>query len=170
MKSFVLILVVIFLSSCAVNKKERICYLSSLENIKIFPANKYDSIQIHKFRLNEAKQIEKAKKNKNPNVVYEICNAILPANFSLGGAHEFRIFLFNNFKLPKNPKKGETRIRVTIGTENKLEKVEILNYTNNTMKKAVMDAFKSKDLHKWESAKMYNIRSKMDFEISFFVE
>lgn len=79
------------------------------------------------------------------------------------------MLLFNNFKLPKNAKEGENRIRVTIGKNNNLEKTEILKYTDANAKKAVEEVFKMKELENWSSAKIYNIPIKTQFEISIFI-
>ena len=79
------------------------------------------------------------------------------------------MFLFNNFKLPKNAKEGENRIQVTIWKHNNLEKFEILKYTDVNTKKAVEEVFKIKELGYWSSAKIYNIPLKTQFEISIYI-
>ena len=85
------------------------------------------------------------------------------------GASKFREVLFNKFKLPKHVKEGENRIRVTIGKNNNLEKIEILKYTDINSKKAIEDVFKLKELNNWSSTKIYSIPAKRQFEISIFI-
>ncbi len=86
-----------------------------------------------------------------------------------GGITKFRMTIFNNFKLPKNAQIGENRVRVTIGKDNNLEKIDIIKYTDAKTKKAVEGVFKMKEVGNWSSAKIYNVPVKTQFEISIFV-
>jgi hypothetical protein len=80
------------------------------------------------------------------------------------------MYLFEKFKLPKNVREGENRIRIILGINDNLESIEILKYTDKNTKKAIEDVFKVKELNIWKSAKMYNIPVKEQFEISIFIE
>ena len=128
--------------SCAVKSERRHYYISTLENIKkILPTEK------------EAKIMDSL--NKKSKEFYEKCereklNCFIDgseiwAEFK-GGTNKFRELLFNNFKLSKTAKKGENRIRVTIGRNNNLEKIEILQYTDDNTRAAIEDVFKLKEL------------------------
>lgn len=150
MKAFLIILIFCVLASCTIRKKHVEHYLSpGVENMKLFPSNKLDSLKINTFSTN-------------------VCNPEIWANFK-NGMHNFRIELFKNFKLPKNAREGESRVRVIIGTHDKIEKIEILRYTDEKTKKAIEDVFRLKELNVWTSAKIYDIPVKEQFEISVFV-
>lgn len=79
-------------------------------------------------------------------------------------------FCLINSNSQKNAATGENRILVTIGTENKLENIEILKYTDQETRKSIETAFKLKELNTWESANIYGIPVKEKFEISIFIE
>jgi len=80
------------------------------------------------------------------------------------------MILFNNFKVPKSAQTGENRIRMTIGTKDNLESIEVLKYTDEYTKKAIENVFKLTKLNTWKSAKIYGIPAKQQFEISIFIE
>jgi hypothetical protein len=94
---------------------------------------------------------------------------ILNAEFPKGMSN-FRNVLFEKFKLPKNVREGENRIRIILGINDNLEKIEILKYTDKNTKKAIEEVFKVKELNIWKSANMYGIPVKEQFEISIFIE
>lgn len=47
----------------------------------------------------------------------------------------------------KNAREGESRVRVIIGTHDKIEKIEILKYTDEKTRKAIEDVFRLKELN-----------------------
>jgi len=165
-----LILFIIFcLTACASKQKHLIHYLSSgVENIKIFPTNEKDSARINTINTTSEKSIEECKKLKNATCIDDRSNLVLNAVFPKG-IHEFRSLLFKKFKLPKNAKEGENRVRVIIGTHNTIEKIEILKYTDLETKKAIEDVFKLRRLNTWTSASIYGIPVNEQFETSIFV-
>lgn len=141
-------------------------YLSTLENIQDFPPTEKEAKTIDSLNQISREFYEKCKKENELSCIvdgYEIW-----AEFK-GGVSKFRELLFNNFKLPKNAKEGENRIRVTIGKSNGIEKIEILQYTDLDTKQAIEDVFKLKELDNWASAKIYSIPVKTQFEISIFI-
>ncbi|SIQ46158.1 hypothetical protein [Chryseobacterium indoltheticum] len=165
MKNTFLIFIVLFcFMNCSVKKH----YLSTLENIKIFPANKADSAKIDAYNDAGNRQAEECLKLKNVICIDDSSNMYLHAQFPKG-VYNFRIILFNNFKLPKDALEGENRIRITVGTNNTIDNIEILKYTDENTRKAIEDVFRLKELNTWKSAKIYGIPVKEQFEISIFV-
>lgn len=161
-------IIIVILISCTSIKKKSSFYLSSgIENIILFPANKKDSLKINSFDLAGKRFSEKCKREKL-NCIDDSGIMTLNAEFPKG-IYNFRIVLFERFKVPKNAKEGENRVRITIGTQNDLEKVEILRYTDENTKKAIENVFKLKELNTWKSAKIYGIPVKEQFEISIFI-
>jgi hypothetical protein len=156
--------------SCKAQQKQQLSnYLSSgIENIKIFPANKHDSIRIQEINLSTEKALEKCKKDKTLSCIDDRDIMILHAGFP-EGISNFRTILFNRFKVPKNAAIGENRILVTIGIKNNLENIEVLKYTDKKTKRAIKNVFKLKELNTWKSAKIYGIPAKEKFEISIFI-
>ncbi|MCI3939325.1 hypothetical protein MQX03_19295 [Chryseobacterium aahli] len=156
-------LILIILLSCNVRQKHLEHYLSTgVENMKLFSSNKLDSLKINTFYTNAEKCL------KAGGLYCDVCNPEVWANFK-NGMHNFRIELLKNFKLPKNAIGGESRIRITIGTHHKIEKIEVLKYTDKNTKKAIEDVFRLEELNVWTSAKIYGIPVKEQFEISVFV-
>ncbi|UFH33824.1 hypothetical protein LNP04_09030 [Chryseobacterium sp. C-71] len=156
-------LILIILLSCNVKQKHLEHYLSpGVENMKLFPSNKLDSLKINTFYTNAEKCL------KAGGLYCDVCNPEVWANFK-NGMYNFRIELFKNLKLPKNAKEGESRVRVIIGTHDNLEKIEILKYTDEKTREAIEHVFRLKELNAWTSAKIYGIHVKEQFEISVFV-
>ncbi|MDR3024523.1 hypothetical protein [Chryseobacterium sp.] len=157
------------LSSCSVRQKYTAYLSTGIENIKLFPANKIDSAKINIINITAKKSLEKCEKQKNVVCIDDLGTMILNAEFPKGISH-FRNVLFEKFKLPKNVREGENRIRIILGINDNVEKIEILKYTDKNTKKAIEEVFKVKELNTWKSAKMYGIPVKEQFEISIFIE
>ncbi len=165
MKNTFLIFIVLFcFMNCSVKKH----YLSTLENIKIFPENKADSAKIDAYNDAGKRHMEECLKLKNVNCIDDSGNMYLHAQFPKGISN-FRMVLFKIFKLPKNALEGENCIRITVGTNSTIENIEILKYTDENTKKAIQDVFKIKELNTWKSARIYGIPVKEQFEISIFI-
>lgn len=161
-----IIFILLFLICGCVAKPVRLSYyLSTLENIKDFPPTEREAKTIDS--LNK-KSKEFSEKCRRENLNCTIDSSEIWVEFK-GGITKFRMILFNNFKLPQNAKEGENRVRVTIGKNNNLEKIEILQYTDVDTKQAIEDVFKLKELDNWASAKIYSIPVKTQFEISIFI-
>lgn len=157
------------LFSCSADRKQQMIYLSSgIEKIKIFPATERDSVKIDSIDLAGKKFSEKCRR-EYVNCIDDSGIMTLYAEFP-NGIHNFRTVLFDHFKASQNTGAGENRIRVTIGTQDNLEKVEVLKYTDKDTKKATEDVFKLKELKTWKSAKIYGIPVKEQFEISIFIK
>jgi len=160
------ILLLFLICSCASKLVYLTHYLSTLENIKEFPATEKEAQIIDSLEQKSDELFEKCDwKNQTCIVGYPR----LWVEFK-GGNSKFREVLFHNFKLPKNAKEGENRIRVIIGNNNNLEKIEILKYTDIETKAAIEEVFKMKELDNWTSAEIYRIPLKTQFEISIFIE
>lgn len=161
MKSYLKALLLFLLCGCT--SKE--VYLSTLENTQNFSSTTNDADKI-----DSVNQETKAFAEKCEREHLICCINVSEKNVEFkGGTSKFREVLFNNFKLPKNAKAGENRIRVTIGKENNLESIEILEYTDVNTKKAIEEVFKIKELNQWISATDYGIPLKTQFEISIFI-
>lgn len=170
MKAFVIILIFSVLTSCTMRKKHLEYYLSSgIENRKIFPANKEDSAEINNINIASDKSLAECQKLKNTKCIDDRGNMYLDATFPKG-IYNFKNVLFENFKLPKNAKEGENRIKIIIGALGNLERIELLKYTDENTKKAIEDVFKLKELNTWTSAKIYGISVNEQFEISIFID
>ncbi|WP_294286317.1 hypothetical protein [uncultured Chryseobacterium sp.] len=160
--------IAIYISCSTINKKD-VFYLSSgIEKIKIFPATERDSAKIDAIDSAGKKFSEKCRR-EHLTCIDDTGIMTLHAEFP-NGIYNFRVVLFNHFNAPRNGTAGENRIRVTIGTQNNLEKVEVLKYTDKDTKKAIENVFKLKELNIWKSAKIYGIPVKEQFEISIFIE
>jgi len=151
--------------SCRVKPAYVTCNLSTLENINNFPAAGREAKTIDSLDM-VSKEFQDKCHRENLNCTNDISE--IYAEFK-GGIGTFREVLFNNFKIPENAKEGENRIRVTIGKNNNLEKIEILKYTDINTKAAVEKVFKLKELDHWTSAKIYSIPVTTQFEISIFI-
>jgi len=163
-KIFLFIVILSLLTNCSIRKKTLVHYLSpGVENMKLFPSNKLDSVKINTFYTNAEKCL------KAGGLYCDVCNPEVWANFE-NGMYNFRIELFKSFKFPKNAREGESRVRVIIGTHDNLEKIEILKYTDENTKKAIEDVFRLKELNTWKSARIYGIPVKEQFEISIFIK
>ena len=162
--SFFTIVIIIFSMGCT-SQPNRQVYLSSLENIHNYPANTQDSLKIDSLQLISKRFEEKCEKEKRECFIHDM---VLDANFK-GGAGKFRQALHKNFKLPPKAKKGENKISVIIGTNNKIEQIKILKFSDLATKKVIEEVFKSQELNNWKSARIYNIPVKQEFEISIFV-
>ncbi|WP_146897120.1 hypothetical protein [Chryseobacterium lathyri] len=158
-----------FFSACSVRQKNVTYFSTGIENIKLFPANKIDSAKINIININAKKSLKKCGKQKNIVCIDDLGIMILNAEFPKGMSN-FRNVLFEKFKLPKNVREGENRIRIILGINDNLEKIEILKYTDKNTKKAIEEVFKVKELNIWKSANMYGIPVKEQFEISIFIE
>lgn len=167
-KVFLSIVILSLLTNCSVRKKTLVHYLSTPENMKIFPANKQDSAKIDAYNHATKRHMEECLKLKNVTCIDDSGNMYLYAQFPKGISN-FRMVLFKNFKLPKNALEGENRIRITVGTNGTIDNIEILKYTDENTKKAIQDVFKIKELNTWKSAKIYGIPVKQQFEISIFI-
>lgn len=165
MKNWTLILLLFLICSCTAKSVRLKHYLSTLENNKRFPPSEKEAKVIDSLNQ-ESKEFSEKCERENLNCLE--CPISNNAEFK-GGVARFREVLFNNFKLPKNAKEGENRIRVSIGKENNIEKVELLQYTDIDTKLAIEEVFKLKELDHWASAKNYNIPIKTQFEISIFI-
>lgn len=164
MKNIYLLISALFLVSCISNNHSITYFLSpGIENIKVFPA------KIREIDSSIEKSLEKCKQEKNKECIDDRDIMTIYAKFPKGISN-FRMVLFNKFKLSKNATTGENRILITIGTENKLENIEILKYTDQETRKSIKTAFKLKELNTWESASIYGIPMKEKFEISIFIE
>ena len=166
---FSFFIILYFLSACSVRQKYVSYFSTGIENMKTFPANKIDSAKINIINITAKKSLEKCAKQKDVECIDDTGIMILNAEFPKGISN-FRNVLFEKFKLPKNVREGENRIRIILGINDNLESIEILKYTDKNTKKAIEDVFKVKELNIWKSAKMYNIPVKEQFEISIFIE
>lgn len=165
MKNISPILLLFLIYSCTTKHIQSSYYISTLENIKDFPATEKETKNIDSINQSLKEFSEKCERD-NLNCIID--GYKVWAEFK-GGISKFRETLFKNFKLPQNAKEGENRIRVTIGKNNRIEKIEILKYTDIATRKAIEDVFKLKELNNWSSAKIYSIPIKTQFEISIFI-
>lgn|GEM_PF-6912302 len=72
------------LINCSVRKHSHVHYLSTLENMKIFPANKQDSMKISDYNVAGQRFREECEKKKNVNCIDDSSNIYLHAQFSKG--------------------------------------------------------------------------------------
>lgn len=165
MKNWIFILLLFLICSCTTRSVRVSCYLSTLENIKNFSATGREAKTIDSLDM-VSKEFQDKCQRENLNCTNDISEIWVEFK---GGLGRFREVLFNNFKLPQNAKEGENHVRVNIGKNNNLEKIEILKYTDENTKKAIEDVFKLKELDNWSSAKIYSITVETEFEISIFI-
>ncbi|WP_336690513.1 MULTISPECIES: hypothetical protein [unclassified Chryseobacterium] len=130
-------------------------YLGTLENTKYVVSHE-DSLKIDRSKT----EIKKGA------YCFEMENL---AEFR-GGTSAFRQSIYENFKLPKKAKSGENLVLVTIGKQNNLEKAQILKYTDEETKQTIEDLFKLKALDNWQSASLFLVPVKQQFEISIFIK
>lgn len=165
-KLFVLIPILILFTSCSLIQKKKRHYLGTLENVKKIVSHE-DSIKIYTAKQQLKELTERIKREKSDAT---ICfEAEDNAEFK-GGISTFRQLIYDEFKIPKDAKTGENLIRITIGKLNNLEKVEILNYTDEETKKVIENLFRLKELNQWHSARLFRIPVKQQFEMSIFIE
>ncbi|WP_288377082.1 hypothetical protein [Chryseobacterium culicis] len=144
-------------------------YISTLENIKIFPPTSEERKAIDSLKSEVVTSLEKCQK-RNENCIDDI--ELFEPNYAgfKTGINNFRKILFEKFKVQANAHKGENRVRVTIGKQNKIEKIDFIRYTDKASKKEIERLFQSKELDNWYSAKVYKYPVKQEFEISIFIE
>ncbi|MCI3939326.1 hypothetical protein MQX03_19300 [Chryseobacterium aahli] len=164
---FPFILICIFLMSCnAIQKKSLVHYLSTLENIKVLPPTKEESVIIDSLTLANKKFLEKCEKNGGNCIVD---NPRQDAHFK-NDITAFRKIVFNQFKTNSRSKEGENKILVTIGKKDSIESVVFLKYTDEDSKRQIENIFKSKELNQWVSAQDHGFPMKTQFEISVFIQ
>ncbi|WP_454046841.1 hypothetical protein [Chryseobacterium sp. Marseille-Q8038] len=170
MKKIILMLMLLsFLSSCGSRKVSLVHYISTLEHIKILPPTPEERKAIDSLKSVALAILEKCQK-ENSNCIDDI-EKFKPTGATFkGGVNNFRKILFENFKIHGNAQKGENRLRVTIGKQNTIEKVDFLSYTDDASRKEIERLFQSKELNSWYSAKVYRYPVKQEFEISIFIE
>ena len=158
---FYLLFTTFLLTSCLHNAESRY-KISPILNREIFIDNKSDSLKIDSLNKRSVEFEEKCKREKldctnDPHELY--------AEF-FGGIYKFRELLFKKFKPNRKSICGENKIRITIGNQNNLEKVEIIKFTDANTKKYILEILKSEEFQKWESAKLYGIKVKEQIEFS----
>lgn len=170
MKKIILLLILLFLfSNCRSRKVQLISYVSTLENGKVFSPTQEENKIIDSLK-NEAQVALKKCQNIGGDCIDDREHfKVTEANFK-GGIDNFRKILFEKFKVQANAQKGENRLRVTIGKQNAIEKIDFIKYTDEASKKEIERLFQSKELDNWYSAKVYKYPVKQEFEISIFIE
>jgi len=154
------------LIGCKVRQKRLVHFLSTLENVKLI-ASKEDSIKIDSVKLELKEAQERIDREKNG---AWICFEPKDNAEFRGGITLFREIIYKKFKVSTDSKEGENLIRVTIGKNNSLEKIDFLKYSDESSRKQIEDIFKLKELDNWSSARLYRIPVKQQFEISVFIE
>ncbi|UKB78961.1 hypothetical protein [Chryseobacterium sp. MEBOG07] len=143
--------------------------ISTLENIKILSPTPEERRAIDSLKSEAVVSLEKCQKISR-NCIDDI-ELFGPGNAGFkGGINNFRKILFEKFKIHANTQKGENRLRITIGKQNNIEKIDFLRYTDDVSKKEIVSLFQSKELNNWHSAKVYKYPVKQEFEISIFIE
>lgn len=165
-KLFLFIVVLCLLINCSVRKKNLVHYLSTLENIKVLPATKEESVIIDSLELDKKKFLEKCQKNGG-NCIDD--NPRQDAHFK-NGITAFRKIIFEQFQVNSESKEGENKILVTIGKKDSIESIIFLKYTDENSKRQIEQIFKSKELNQWRSATNHRFPVKTQFEISIFIE
>lgn len=171
MKKEILALILLsFLTSCVTTRKPVTYHISTLENIRTFQPTKEESRIIDSLKSEAITSLEKCVKIHGAACIDDVeLMGLHEANFK-GGNAKFRERIFQNFKIPKNAKKGENRFRVTIGKQDTIENVDILSYTDDNTKKEIERIFKLIELNAWVSAKVYRFPIKEEFEMSIFID
>ena len=170
MKKNILILLLLFLlSNCALRKVSLVHHISTLENIKILLPTSKERKAIDSLKSEAVTSLEKCQKISGDCI--DDIELFEPnyAGFKIG-IDNFRKILFEKFKVHANAQKGENRVRVTIGKQNTIEKIDFIRYTDEASKKEIERLFQSKELDNWYSAKVYKYPVKQEFEISIFIE
>ncbi|RQO41716.1 hypothetical protein DBR39_03635 [Chryseobacterium sp. KBW03] len=143
--------------------------ISTLENIKILPPTPEERKIIDSLKSEAVASLEKCKKTSG-NCIDDI-ELFGPSNAGFkGGINNFRKILFEKFKIHANTQKGENKLRITIGKQNNIEKIDFIRYTDDVSKKEIVSLFQSKELNNWHSAKVYKYPVQQEFEISIFIE
>ena len=154
----------VVLINCSISVRNKSHYISTLENIK-FIISKKDSIRIDSIKIQNKAFYDTHEKFRGQ---------MLPEDKTYNadfyrGISRFRELIFTKFILNRRSKNGENKIRITIGTKNNLEKIEILKYTDFTSRKNILKILRSKDIQKWTSASVNSIKVKYQFEFSLFI-
>lgn len=156
----------VFLLSCTVKRGKLVHSVSTLENIKVLPPTKEESVLINSLELDNKKFVEQCEKN-GWNCIVD--NPRHEAFFKTG-ATGFRQIIFEQFKVNAETKEGENKILVTIGNKNSIESIILLKYTDKDSKTQIENIFQSREINKWSSAKIYGIPLKTQFQISIFIK
>lgn len=165
-KLFLFIVVLCLLSNCNARKKTLVHYLSTLENIKVLPPTKEESVIIDSLELDKKKFLEKCQKN-GENCIND--NPKQDAYFK-NGITAFRKIIFEQFRTTSRSKEGENKMLVTIGKKDSIESIEFLKYTDEDSKMQIEQIFKSKELNQWLSTTNHSFPVKTQFEISIFIK
>ncbi|WFB66824.1 hypothetical protein [Chryseobacterium sp. WX] len=170
MKKIILMLILLsFLLGCGSRKVSLVHYISTLEHIKILPPTPEERKTIDSLKSVALATLEKCQQ-ENGNCIDDI-ERFGPTEAAFkGGINNFRKILFENFKVQTNAEKGENRLRVTVGKENTIEKIDFLSYTDDASRKEIERLFQSNELNNWYSAKIYRYPVKQEFEISISIE
>lgn len=165
-KLFLFIVMLSLLANCSIRKNTLVHYLSTLENIKVLPPTKEESLIIDSLEQDNKQFVEQCKKN-GWNCIVD--NPRHEAFFKTGAAG-FRQIIFNQFKVNTETRVGENKMLVTVGKKNSIESIVFLKYTDKDSKRQIENIFQSREINKWSSAKIYGIPVKEQFEISIFIE
>jgi len=165
-KVFLFIVILSLLTNCNIRKKTLVHYISTLENIKVFPPTNEEAIIIEKLELKSKEFLEKCKRDGNVCIDDDPINR---AHFKTG-VTGFRKIIFEQFQVNRESKGGENKILVTIGKKDSIESIVFLKYTDEDSKRQIEQIFKSKELNQWRSATNHRFPVKTHFEISIFIE
>ncbi|WHF52313.1 hypothetical protein QGN23_03305 [Chryseobacterium gotjawalense] len=157
----VFFLITIFSCSPFLNK-EKYVELSILENKVLF--TKPDSISFVKENERVRKFSDSCRDNKL-NCYYD--NETFPAAYR-GGDNMFRTKFYDNLKIKKFTKPSNIKIKIIIGKQNNIRKVEISGFQNENIKNEIIRVLKLRELNRWHSAN--TLLGVSDSEISFFLK
>lgn len=166
MKKFFFLTVILYLfTGCNAKNKQLAHYVSTLENFKVLSPTTKESVIIDSLEIESRKFQEKCKR-ENLNCFDD--EPFQDVYFKTG-VSGFRKIIFKKFKVDPRAKEGENKVRITIGKNNNIEKIEVLKYSDTYSKKEIEGIFKLKELDQWRSARNHRFPVEAQFEISVFI-
>ena len=149
--------------SCSVMNKEKYVTLSTFEEQKFLLTNE-DSLLIDRENLKLKKFSDSCEKYK---LNCFFCATDIYPQYE-GGIPKFRKDIYQNLIIPRNSKPFIYKIKMVIGKNDSIKKVEIFNYKDEKVKKEILRVLSLPEIKKWKSAQSY-IGIKVDYEMIFYL-
>ena len=148
--------------SCSVINKEKYVTLSTFEEQKFLLTNE-DSLLIDIENLKLKKFSDSCEKYK---LNCFFCATDIYPQYE-GGIPKFRKNIYQNLIIPRNSKPFIYKIKMVIGKNDNIKKVEVTNYKDEFIKNEILRVLTLPDLNKWKSAQTQ--AGKAEYEIIFYL-
>lgn len=153
----------IFIYSCSpFLNKEKNLELSRISQKVLF--SKKDSILFVKEVERVSKSSDSCRENKlNCHYDNETSDAEYP-----GGINNFKSKFYNNLNFKKFAKPANIKVKIIVGKKDNIEKVEISDFQDESIRDEIIRVLKLPELNKWRSAN--TLLGLSNYEITFYLK